>query len=576
VGFQLRDLARDLDGIGPGHRPMAREARQGSPFDLGRYRSTLEAVAERIADFLTLEVLARVLADVVIVNACYLVALTLGLLSAAGTDGQPSEQLALAFEVYVSHSVLLTLLAVSMYAASGVYSRGRSYGRRHKAAVIAQAVSLAYLSFGFVQYIGMAKDWLTATPWMAMFLGWGLTLGTSLGARMWASLWAIVVHREEPPRPESNRKGPIRNVLVIGGAGFIGSTLCRQLIAQGYSVRVLDALLYGKESLAELEGHPRFELMHGDSREVSSVFAAMLGADAVVHLGELVGDPACALNEQLTLEINLAATRMLAEAAKGYGIKRLIYASSCSVYGASDQVLDENSRVRPASLYAKAKVASERALAELAGDHFGAVTLRLGTVFGLSHRPRFDLVANLFTAQAVSGSEITVFGAHQWRPFVHVKDVARAIVRCLQAPAACVNGRTFNVGTDSQNHTLGDLARIVVSEIPEAKQIRRDPVQDPRNYRVSFAKIRRELGFECTVGLEEGTRELAEALRTGIVSDYTSAQYSNHKTLSDPDAQLQLRIQQVSDWVLSIDGETEEGEGAGFPIRAHGAALPGA
>jgi nucleoside-diphosphate-sugar epimerase len=272
-----------------------------------------------------------------------------------------------------------------------------------------------------------------------------------------------------------------------------------------------------------------------------------------VHLGELVGDPACALNERLTLEINLAATRMLAEVAWGYGIKRFIYASSCSVYGATEQVVDEKSDLNPVSLYARAKVGCERALAEL-GEDFNPVILRLSTVFGLSYRPRFDLVVNLLTGQAVSGSDITIFGGTQYRPFVHVTDVARAILRCLEAPLHLVKGQTFNVGSDTQNHSLRDVGKMIYGLVPESKRVRYDPGEDRRNYRVSFAKIRDQLGFECKVGLERGIRGLAQALRSGEIGDYTSARFSNHKTLSDPTGQPRLRGRENGGWAL----ETKE------------------
>ncbi len=501
----------------------------------------------------SLEVVSRVLADVIIVNACYLAALILRLLLEPDLMTRPGHHLGGVLRIYLSQFLLLTLLAVASNAAHGIYGRGRLYSGRFKAVVLAQAVGITYLTFGFFQYVGLAREALTPTPRLAMLFGWGFTLLAMLAARGAASVWSIVVNREKPLRPETNRKGPIRRVLVIGGAGYIGSILCRDLLARGYSVRVLDALLYGQESIDGLAGHPRFELMRGDSRDIAAVVAAMLDVDAVVHLGELVGDPACALNERLTLEINLAATRMLAEVAWGYGIKRFVYASSCSVYGAAaeDEIVDESSPLNPVSLYARAKVGCERALAEL-GDDFNPVILRLSTVFGLSYRPRFDLVVNLLTAQAVSGSDITVFGGTQYRPFVHVTDVARAILRCLEAPLARVKGQTFNVGSDAQNYTLRDVGKLISGLVPEAERVRYDPGEDRRNYRVSFAKIHRELGFECQIGLEDGIRDLAHALRSGAIGDYTSARFSNHKTLSDPTGQPRLRGRGEGDWMLEM------------------------
>ncbi len=516
-------------------------------------RARLEAFRDRPSRFLTLEVVTRIFADVAIVNACYAAALVLRLLFEPDLLVRPQAHLGEALSVYLSHFALLTLLAVASNTVHGIYGRGRLYRGRFKAVVIVQAVSIAYLCFGFVQYVGLAAGWLTATPRLAMLLGWGLTIAGTLAARAAAGVWEVVVNREKPVRPETNRKGPIRRVLVIGGAGYIGSILCRDLLARGYSVRVLDALLYGKDAIELLEDHPRFELFQGDSRDIADVVAAMLDVDAVVHLGELVGDPACALNERLTLEINLAATRMLAEVAWGYGIKRFIYASSCSVYGASsgDQIVDEASELNPVSLYARAKVGCEQALAEL-GDELNPVVLRLSTVFGLSHRPRFDLVVNLLTAQAASGSNITVFGGTQYRPFVHVTDVARAILRCLEAPLSAVKGQTFNVGSDAHNHTLREVGEMIHRLVPESAGVHYEEGEDRRNYRVAFDKIEKGLGFSCKVGLEEGILELADALRSGVIGDYRNARYSNHKTLSDPTGQPSLRRRDDGDWALQL------------------------
>jgi len=525
-----------------------RRAAKAAPIR-GYNRETLPRWSSR---FLTLEVFARVLADATIVNACYLSALILRFVIEPVGDGSPQAQLSTAFQIYLSHFGLLTLLALWIYAAHGIYGRRRLYRGRFKIPVIFQAVTLTFVAFGFLQYVGMAKGWLLPTPRVAMALGWAFTCVATIGARLWASLWSVVLRREKPLRPEQNRKGPIRRVLVIGGAGYIGSILCRYLLAAGYNVRVLDALLYGKDSLVELEGHPRFELMRGDSRDVSAVVAAVLDVDAVVHLGELVGDPACALDERLTLEINYSATRMLAEVAWGYGIKRFLYASSCSVYGATEQIVDERSDLNPVSLYARAKVGCEKALAEIGGEDFSPVILRLATVFGLSHRPRFDLVVNLLTAQAASGADVTVFGGTQYRPFVHVTDVSRAILACIEAPLETVRRQTFNVGSDAQNYSLREVGELICSLVPEAKRVSLLAGEDRRNYCVSFGKITRELGFECETSLEAGVLELAQALRSGVVEDYTSARHSNHKTLSDPAGEPVIKRRKADDWMLQI------------------------
>ena len=484
--------------------------------------------------YASFEVFARVLTDLILVNACYATALIARLLLeiSRGKANSPGEQLDAAFQLYSSHWLLLSALTIVVFAASGIPTGGAYYRGNMKPLIILQAVSLTYVLFGFIQYVSLAREWVEPTPRLAMALGWLLTLLTTLGARLWAGVWRVVLEREKPLSPESNRRGPIRRVLVIGGAGYIGSTLCRQLLDQGYKVRVMDMLLYGKESITQLEGDPRFELVVGDSRDIGAVFRAMLGVDAVVHLGELVGDPACSLDEDLTLEINLAATKMLAEAARGYGVKRFIYASSCSVYGAAEGVLNERSGLNPVSIYARAKIGCERALLEMSDGDFNPVILRLATVFGYSWRPRFDLVVNLLAAKAAAEGEFTVFGGDQWRPFVHVSDVARAMVRCLDAPIKDVKGQIFNVGTDANNHTIQQVGEMVQRLAPESRLISNGSDQDKRNYKVSFDKIQSQIGFSCRVSVESGIREVLEAVRSGLVEDYRAMRYSNHKTLS--------------------------------------------
>jgi nucleoside-diphosphate-sugar epimerase len=334
-------------------------------------------------------------------------------------------------------------------------------------------------------------------------------------------------------------------------------------------VRVLDALLYGDAAIRDLYDHDRFDFVKGDSRNVESVVRAMSGMDAVVHLGEIVGDPATALDEKLTKEINLAATRLVAGVAKGYGARRFVYASSCSVYGTSDEILSEQSVLNPVSLYARTKVGAENALLSLNGPDFHPVILRLATVYGVSPRPRFDLVVNLLTAKAVCDGEITIFGGDQWRPFVHVADAGRAIVRCLEAPLDNIKGQVFNVGSDEQNYTITQVGELIQRLIPEAKVIHRGDNVDKRNYHVSFAKIRRELGFEPHQTVEDSVRETGAALREGRIGDYRDKCYSNYKTLSDPDNHLSIRSEHITELYTPVPfDETVKGSATAVAGKA--------
>jgi nucleoside-diphosphate-sugar epimerase len=255
--------------------------------------------------------------------------------------------------------------------------------------------------------------------------------------------------------------------------------------------------------------------------------------DAVIHLGGLVGDSACALNEELTLEINLMATRMIAEVAKGSDVGRFIFTSTCSVYGANDQMLDERSELKPVSLYARSKIASERVLQKLADDSFAPIILRLSTIYGLSGRPRFDLVVNLLTAKAIVEHEITIFGGEQWRPFLHVDDAARAIMTMLESPLRVVRNQVFNVGSNEQNYKINQVGEIIHGLVPDAAILNKDDAIDPRNYWVNFNKINRTLEFSPEWTVEQGINQVIEAIRSGKIQDYRDSRYSNIKFLKE-------------------------------------------
>jgi nucleoside-diphosphate-sugar epimerase len=317
---------------------------------------------------------------------------------------------------------------------------------------------------------------------------------------------------------------------VVGGAGYIGSHTVAQLLEHGYEVRVLDRLMYGKEPLNEFLANPRFTLIEGDTTDISRLTTAMKDCSAVVHLAGLVGDPACAVSPEFTRHTNIIATRMAKEVAEAMGIRRFIFASSCSVYGVSDIEASELDALSPVSLYAQTKIDSERELLATTPDNFFVTILRFATVFGHSRRPRFDLVGNLFTAQAMTDGLITVVGPNQWRPFIHVRDLARAIVAVLKARPETVQGQIFNVGDKRLNMTIQDLAervRDVVSPHHEVSISVTDNPSDRRNYAVSFEKIRTTLGFTAEHTIETGVEEMVRHFIAGTYSHYRAAPYSN-------------------------------------------------
>jgi nucleoside-diphosphate-sugar epimerase len=276
---------------------------------------------------------------------------------------------------------------------------------------------------------------------------------------------------------------------------------------------------------------------------VDKVVEAMRNIDAVIHLGAIVGDPACALDEELTIEVNLMATRMIAEVAKGSGVSRFVFASTCSVYGANDAMLDEHSALNPVSIYARSKIASEKVLISMASSDFGPTLLRFGTIYGLSGRTRFDLVINLLTAKALVEGQITVFGGDQWRPFVHVDDAAYAVMSALEAPLSLVRNEVFNVGCDEQNYTIQHVGETIQRLVPASALTSMGSDTDLRNYKVSFSKIHKTLGFKPRWTVEQGISQVIEAVQSGKVKNYHDAKYSNVKFLSDESTSRLIRRQ---------------------------------
>lgn len=324
-----------------------------------------------------------------------------------------------------------------------------------------------------------------------------------------------------------------QHILVTGGAGYIGSSLVRELLSQGHRVRVLDSLLYGVEPIQEYLKNPNLELVVDDFRREIAVASALDGVDGVIHMGAIVGDPACALDEDFAIQTNLEATQLISRLAKQRGIQRFIFASTCSVYGASDGELDEQSALHPVSLYANTKIASEQEILSAAGDGFEPVVLRFATVYGASNRPRFDLVVNLLTAKAVTEGRITIHGGDQWRPFVHVEDIVQAITLAYDAPSQVVAGEIFNVGSTRENYKLSDIGTIIQELIPDAQVVTNEQIVDRRNYYVNFDKLRDRLGFEARFTVRLGVEEMRDRLKLGLIGDYHNPRFNNFRYLSE-------------------------------------------
>lgn len=322
-----------------------------------------------------------------------------------------------------------------------------------------------------------------------------------------------------------------RTVLLTGGAGYIGSTLARQLLAEGYAVHVVDVLRAGGEALLGLMDHPRFSFRRADVRDGASMAQAMQGAWGVVHLAALVGDPACAREPDLAKQVNLHATRDLYRRAEEQGIRRFVFSSTCSNYGKMEQedgYVDETSPLRPASLYAETKVAAETFLLEQPRTNRCVPTsLRFATVYGMSPRVRFDLTVNHFTKDLVLDRELVVFGEQFWRPYCHVWDLARSVVTVLEADADAVGFDVFNVGDTGENYRKRHIVELIQDEVPTARvrYVRKE--EDPRDYRVRFDKIKARTGFEVTRDVRSGIREVKYFLENGFIVDPDDPKYYN-------------------------------------------------
>ena len=321
------------------------------------------------------------------------------------------------------------------------------------------------------------------------------------------------------------------NVLVTGGAGYVGSTLVPMLLNRGNRVRVLDSLMHGGDPLLGSWAHPCFEFVKGDVRDAAAVRDALEGMDAVVHLAAIVGDPACARRPDEAKAINLEASLALIGAAKKAGVARFVFASTCSNYGKMkdpDGYVDESSELSPVSLYAETKVAVEHALLDAgSGNGFVGTPLRFATVFGVSPRMRFDLTVNEFTMEMLTKGKLVVFGEQFWRPYVHVADAGRAIIKVLESPAESVRGQVFNVGSTDQNYQKQQLVELIRAHAPEARVEYVHKAEDPRDYRVSFARINDRLGYETTRGVPDGIREVARLVRSGVIQNFGDARFRN-------------------------------------------------
>ncbi len=321
------------------------------------------------------------------------------------------------------------------------------------------------------------------------------------------------------------------NILVTGGAGYLGSVLVPKLLVRGHGVRVLDIGYFGVGHLRSMQ--PGVELIRDDIRRVrtDAGFLERLldDCDAVIHLAAISNDPSAELHPELTDEVNYRSTEAIAEACRKAGI-RFVFSSSCSVYGEADGELMETGAVAPLTVYADSKVRSEGLLEDLATSNWRPVILRNGTLFGYSQRMRFDLVINIFSLYGALFNEIKVFGEGlQWRPFLHVGDCARAFVHFAEAGPR--EHLIYNIA--HENLRVVDLVEIFRDINPKIK-VTFVPTSDPdrRDYRVSTRRMT-EAGFRTLTGIRAGAEQLVDAIVSGLIPDPESIYYRNAKWLKE-------------------------------------------
>lgn len=305
-------------------------------------------------------------------------------------------------------------------------------------------------------------------------------------------------------------------ILLTGGGGYIGNVLAEHLLEKGYNVVVLDRLFFGIEPVKHLIGEKGYTLIHDDVRWFDP--SILNGIDVVVDMAALSNDPSGELNPKYTYYINYRGRVRVANLSKKHGVKRYIYFSTCSVYGRQTGVADENTPPNPLTTYAKSALYGEKDILPLSSKDFVVTVVRPATVYGFSTRLRLDLVVNTMTYTLFETGKVIVNGGDQYRPLIHVRDVARAVELLIDSEPDKINGEVFNLGSDEQNYRIIDLGREV------CRSLGRDPNdcleihpadKDTRSYRVSFKKIRERLGFEPRYTVRDGVREVWNALSTG-------------------------------------------------------------
>ena len=324
----------------------------------------------------------------------------------------------------------------------------------------------------------------------------------------------------------------LNSILITGGAGYVGSVLVNNLVKQNYDVRVVDSLVYGNDGISKLIDDKKIKFFNLDIRETESLSNIVKDVDCVIHLAAIVGEPLCKKIPDAAKQINEFATKNFVNICKKNSVKRFIFASTCSNYGSSSNMVDELSPVKPLSLYSECKVNSEKYIVNQNNNKFNTCILRFATAHGLSPRMRFDLLVQEFLRDALIDKKISIFGEDFWRPLIHVNDMANACISVLNAPSKLVSGQIFNVGSSKENYTKKQLAEIIQKYVSEAEIEIVKSKTDPRNYKVSFDKINRILNFHSKKTVENSVVEILSKIEDGTV-DPRQSEFSNMSKLTE-------------------------------------------
>ncbi|MCK9208682.1 MAG: NAD(P)-dependent oxidoreductase [Salinivirgaceae bacterium] len=326
-----------------------------------------------------------------------------------------------------------------------------------------------------------------------------------------------------------------RHVLIIGGAGYIGSVLTRKLLSKGYKVRVLDKLLYDNGiSISDLMEDRSFSFIHGDFGDEKLLESALSGITDVVLLAALVGDPICKKYPELARKTNLEYPKQLVQKLKDKNINRFVFTSTCSNYGvmADDTLAKEDSPLNPQSLYAETKVEFEKYILDnLSQLDYSPTILRLSTAFGMSNRMRFDLTISEFTRDLAIGKELLVYDENTWRPYCNVSDISNAIIKVLETSKERVFGQVFNIGSDNNNYTKMMILELVKKHLDNTKIEYKKGGFDLRNYRVSFDKAKKTLDFNTEFSAEDSIKQIISAVENNLFTDIESRRnfYGNYE-----------------------------------------------